>query len=569
MLHMIKPNNIKSRILGFTLLEMSMVIIIISVVTAMAVSSGISVVENSRQSSTLKKMAEIDKAMLAFRITNDRLPCPAGLTILKGATTYGIEASDAGTCISATQNNRYVNNSAGSTVAVAEGAVPAVTLGLPADYMYDGWGRRIRYAVDVGMTYANSFTNNPAGAKCGAITLRDTSGGAIRSDGTALKGSIYALISHGSNGHGGYTNRGVIFNNGSSDADELVNCHCDASVVDTAYAANYVQKKNSTTFDDIVTYKERPQMQISSDRAGNVCPYIYVNDWVNTSTIKKFDIRGNYLSQFAQAVYSILAVDHGGNLWWNTGSNVQKLDADGNVLSTVNIASGDLSIYGGYMAFDSRNNLWIVDSANHIVNKYDLNANYINSIPPSGTNAASVVNGKFSGPKGIAIDSLDNIWVGDAFNRRVQKFDAAGNWLLSIGWSNTTPDCRTNPSFATGVGDACSPSGGANDGQFANTLFIYPFVDGNDNIWVSDNNRLQEFDSDGNMINKLDRGAACGVGTTLSGVGLTPDGVVWSSSSNGNIRLKKIVMTGYNTATCTTASSTVLSSGGQLVITGR
>ena len=542
-----------------------MVIIIISVVTGMAVSSGISVVENSRQSSTLKKMAEIDKAMLAFRITNDRLPCPAGLTILKGATTYGIEASDAGVCRGVgTQDNRYVNNSAASAVAVAEGAVPAVTLGLPADYMYDGWGRRIRYAVDVGMTYANSFTNNPAGAKCGAITLRDTSGGAIRSDGTTLKGSIYALISHGSNGHGGYTNRGVIFNNGSSDADELVNCHCNASAANTAYGANYVQKKNTTTFDDIVTYKERPQMQLATDKPGNVCPYIYVNewDWVDTQNIKKFDIRGNYLYNFTPAAYSILAVDRSGNLWGNTGGNVQKLDANGNVLSTVNVTSWDPALFGGFMAFDSRNNLWIV-STQGIVKKYDMNGNNIMSIPPEGaTNSA--INGKFSSPREIAIDSKDNIWVADTTNARVQKFDSAGNWLFSIGWSSTTPDCRTNPYFSTTAGQpACTP-GTTNDGQFPNSGFYDLFVDGNDNLWVADQNRLQEFDANGTLINKLTSNLACWWGVQT--VGLTPDGVVWSVNS---VALQKIVMTGFNAATCTTTSSNISNPVVNMVITGR
>jgi prepilin-type N-terminal cleavage/methylation domain-containing protein len=50
---------------GFTLLELSIVLVIISLVTAMAVTSGISVISTARQAATLAKMTLLDSSAAA------------------------------------------------------------------------------------------------------------------------------------------------------------------------------------------------------------------------------------------------------------------------------------------------------------------------------------------------------------------------------------------------------------------------------------------------------------------------------------------------------------------------
>ncbi len=80
---------------------------------------------------------------------------------------------------------------------------------------------------------------------------------------------IYALISHGANGHGAFTSNGVAVNAGSVNADEQTNCHCtSAGTFAGTYAPTYVEKvpmqdtSNALdNFDDIVTFKEAWQMQ--------------------------------------------------------------------------------------------------------------------------------------------------------------------------------------------------------------------------------------------------------------------------------------------------------------------
>src|SRR3989304_4859767 len=55
--------------------------------------------------------------------------------------------------------------------------------------------------------------------------------------------------------------------------------------------------------------------------------------------------------------------------------------------------------------------------------------------------------GQFHDPSGVAVDSGGNIYVADTVNNRIQKFDSNGNFLLSFG------------SFGSGDGQFNSPFG--------------------------------------------------------------------------------------------------------------
>src|SRR5689334_12527986 len=86
---------------AFTLLEMSIVLTIIAVMMAMAMSMGSSMIESAQRVSTNNKLDAIENALMAYRLGNNRLPCPGdpALTdIPANATTYGYETGVAGTC---------------------------------------------------------------------------------------------------------------------------------------------------------------------------------------------------------------------------------------------------------------------------------------------------------------------------------------------------------------------------------------------------------------------------------------------------------------------------------------
>ena len=59
--------------------------------------------------------------------------------------------------------------------------------------------------------------------------------------GMPANGAIFVLISHGPNGHGAYQLSGSRKSSGSSNPDELKNCHCLNNAADGAHTADAVQ----------------------------------------------------------------------------------------------------------------------------------------------------------------------------------------------------------------------------------------------------------------------------------------------------------------------------------------
>src|SRR5206468_10221457 len=84
--------------------------------------------------------------------------------------------------------------------------------------------------------------------------------------------------------------------------------------------------------------------------------------------------------------------------------------------------------------------------------------------------------GEFNGAFGVAIDGSGNVYVADAGNNRIQKFDSTGTFLTTWG------------SFGSG------------NGQF--NLLGGVATDGSGNVYVADdgNNRIQKFDSTGTFL---------------------------------------------------------------------
>ncbi len=118
---------------GFSLIEIAVVLIIISVLLAIVVVPLSTQIEQRRRADTEKQLELIKEAIIGFALSNGRFPCASR------ATDNGIESfisKATGTC------NAYV------------GLVPAVTLGLsPIDssgFAVDAWEitpNRIHYAI--------------------------------------------------------------------------------------------------------------------------------------------------------------------------------------------------------------------------------------------------------------------------------------------------------------------------------------------------------------------------------------------------------------------------------------
>jgi sugar lactone lactonase YvrE len=170
--------------------------------------------------------------------------------------------------------------------------------------------------------------------------------------------------------------------------------------------------------------------------------------------------------------------------------------------------------YPGAIAVDSRNNVYVGDTYeyeiyNYGIQKFDGNGNYLTRWGKQGAG-----NGQFGIIEGIAVDGGDNVYVADYSNDRVQKFDSNGNYLTQWG------------------------SYGLGNGQFENPVAIA--VDGSNNVYVSDLScRIEKFDHDGNYLTQW------GSQGTGNGQFSAPDGIAVDGSNNvyvvdsGNYRIEK------------------------------
>ncbi|MDJ1484642.1 6-bladed beta-propeller [Cytophagaceae bacterium YF14B1] len=165
-----------------------------------------------------------------------------------------------------------------------------------------------------------------------------------------------------------------------------------------------------------------------------------------------------------------ITVDKQGSIYVSSDiGGIMKIDSNGFYQSALAyISEGTDKSMVKPTVLDESGNVWIADSYNNQVVKFDSRGDILLKFGSKGTG-----NGQFNYPTGITIDRQGNIWIADQANNRIQKFDANGKFLLKVG----------------SLGEAI--------GQFN-----YPWdieTDSQDNVWVVDtwNNRLQKFDKNG------------------------------------------------------------------------
>ena len=244
---------------GFSIIELAIILVIFGGIAGMSLTLGYGWLKQERFNSTKLNIKTIEMALDNYRKRNNRLPCPADLTLASGVANYGIEASNPGACtgggiVAATTTNANI----------VFGAIPAEALGIGKNLMQDNWGREFVYYVDKRLTAQDILDERTAGyfdmtsATIGDIVVQDATG----ANRTAK--AVYAILSHGENGHGGYLPAtGVRLSSViGADATEAENCNCDDTATTTG-AAPYdndnilVQATQGVTFDDIVVYRER------------------------------------------------------------------------------------------------------------------------------------------------------------------------------------------------------------------------------------------------------------------------------------------------------------------------
>jgi hypothetical protein len=185
----------------------------------------------------------------------------------------------------------------------------------------------------------------------------------------------------------------------------------------------------------------------------------------NASTqLLEFDATGKYLREIGKNVYGLgyghgIRFDKYDNLWVvDKGTQaVTKFDPAGYVTLNLGrreegpdepdyfkpLARGGTApphidgYFGGPtdVAWDSSDNIFISDGyRNSRVAKFDKNGNWVKGWGVRGTGGAHAAEnpGSFNTPHNIAVDRQNNVYVADRNNRRIQVFDADGNFQRFI-----------------------------------------------------------------------------------------------------------------------------------------
>jgi prepilin-type N-terminal cleavage/methylation domain-containing protein len=177
---------------GFTLVELTIVMLIVSILLAGVMMPLSMQMEVRRYADTKKTMDQINEALIGFVIAKGKLPCPADPTLADGVANAGVARA---TC------------AAGGTNV---GVIPWVTLGVPET---DEWGGRFTYRVSA------LFAHDPPSTGCGvspnsSFALCDTGDMKVQSRNTTNTFSMTnaelpaVFISHGKNGYGAYRPQG-------------------------------------------------------------------------------------------------------------------------------------------------------------------------------------------------------------------------------------------------------------------------------------------------------------------------------------------------------------------------
>lgn len=267
-----------------------------------------------------------------------------------------------------------------------------------------------------------------------------------------------------------------------------------------------------------------------------------------------------------------VAVDSSGNIYIADTSNhrIRKIDTSGNISTIAGTGTGT---FGGDnaaataarvnspqgVAVDTAGNVYIADTSNNRVRKIDTSGT-ISTVAGNGTGGyladnVSATSTRINAPRGVAVDSLGNIYIADTSNNRIRK--VASGTITTFAGTGTA-------SFSGDGGAATSATIRAPQ---ALTL------DSAGNLYIADttNHRIRKVNTSG-TITTIGGSGSAGYsgdgGAATSAKVSSPAGIAVDSSGNvyvgdtGNLRLRKIDTSGNISTAAGTGSATYGGDGG-------
>lgn len=228
---------------GFSLTELALILTIAATI-AVALYSWVLPPATSNAEKILQtqqRLKEIQRAIEVFRMNEGRIPCPADRTLDSEELAFGEEALTMSTTL--------------IYCASAEGAVPVRALGLNPLMIMDGWERQFTYQVSqnlcggLGVGCTEAVYNNQTAIGNVIVTVKDAANTTLYT----LNQAAYVIVSHGSNGFGGWFANGTQKATIGSSADELENSDGDTSFVKRPFTQN--------GYDDMVQLGTKNQLE--------------------------------------------------------------------------------------------------------------------------------------------------------------------------------------------------------------------------------------------------------------------------------------------------------------------
>lgn len=240
-----------------------------------------------------------------------------------------------------------------------------------------------------------------------------------------------------------------------------------------------------------------------------------------------------------------IVLDLSGNLYVSETHRIRKVTPTGKVTSIAGnsfpgyqnkVANLALFNFPRGLEVDSSNNLYVTDSENYRVRSIDLTGKVttLAGLDTYGFKDGPGKTAKFFNPNGLSVDSLGNVYVADLSNHRIRKIDPTGN--------TTTVAGNGTPGHTNGIGST--------------TQFSHPWgvaIDSFDRIYVADssNHRIRRMTLPGvvtTLAGSGERGFKNGIGQSakfyyVGGLAVDAAGNVYVAD-RGNHRIRKVDSTG-------------------------
>jgi len=261
---------------GFSLLEMSITILILSILLIGGINFICYLTALSKKQTTERKITDLKKEIEKYVLENKKLPCPADLSVSGESNNYGVENRDSNTnkCSDTQTSGYFINEN------LIYGLIPTKTLELTDDFTTDGWENQIVYVVDKRFTNDYDSSNNTgffiSGGK--SITIKDYS-----RNNASLDNAIYVMVSNGKNGIGSFKNGNNTWN--SSDLNKVTEIsEKENTYSDGTFDNIFVKDTENSNFDDIINYQTKTEIIQNLDLSDAQCSFEDLSNIENNYT---------------------------------------------------------------------------------------------------------------------------------------------------------------------------------------------------------------------------------------------------------------------------------------------